>query len=93
MKEIVTIALIGTLLIGMLTQLETIAQDSAQKAIEFSDDMNSAMDCATKGIPLKECSPNLMSHDFSKEVDEFKETLDQANLKQEETEEKTPQEN
>ncbi|MBW2982692.1 hypothetical protein KY327_00135 [Candidatus Woesearchaeota archaeon] len=64
-----------TLIIGVATQMEDIAQDASDKALAFSDDMNHAMDCATRGVPIKECSPELMSHDFSPEKEAYLEAL------------------
>ena len=64
-----------TLVIGVATQMEDIAQDASDKAVAFSDDMNQAMDCATRGIPIEECSPDLMSHDFTEEKEAYLEAL------------------
>ena len=74
-KAVLTIPIIMTLVLGAVTQLEQIAQSSADKAVAFSDDMNSAMDCATKGIPIKECSPELLNHDFEQEREAFEQVL------------------
>lgn len=75
-KALLTIPIIMTLIVGFASQLEDIAKDSSEKAIEFSDDMNNAMECATKGIPISVCSPDLMNYDFSAQTEEFQAVLD-----------------
>lgn len=72
----VTVPVFMVLIVGFATQLEDIAKDTSSKALAFSDDMNKAMDCATQGIPISECSPDLMRHDFTKEREEFLSVLD-----------------
>lgn len=66
-----TLPLFMTLILGFALQMENIAQESADKAIAFSDDMNNAMDCATRGIPISVCSPNLVEYDFSEDTKEY----------------------
>ncbi|MBD3209378.1 hypothetical protein GF367_03080 [Candidatus Woesearchaeota archaeon] len=73
--NLITIPIFITIILGFATQLETIAEDTSDKAIDFSQDMSNAMDCATKGIPITECSPNLMDHDFAPEQEAFQATL------------------
>lgn len=79
MNVVYMIALPATfmmLIVGIATQLEDIAHDSADKAVAFADDMNSAMGCATRGVPITTCSPTLMSHDFSDEQQAYMDTLE-----------------
>ena len=64
-----------TLIIGVASQMEEIAQDTSDKALAFSDDMNNAMDCATRGVPIEECSPDLMKKDFGPEKEAYLEAL------------------
>jgi hypothetical protein len=63
------------LIIGIATQMQDIAQSTADKAIDFSDDMNNAMECATKGVPLRVCSPQLLEYQFDEEQEQFQEAL------------------
>jgi hypothetical protein len=70
MKEIILFPLITIMLLGFVPQLLTVAESSQDKALVFTDDMNKAIDCATRGIDLRICSPNLYNHDFSKEINE-----------------------
>ena len=58
------------MLLGFVPQLLTVAQSSQEKALMFTDDMNNAIDCATRGIDLQICSPNLYNHDFSPEINQ-----------------------
>lgn len=59
---------IGLLLIGFVPELVAVAQSAEEKAVLFADDMNSAIDCATRGVELSVCSPGLYDHDFSPEL-------------------------
>ena len=56
------------LLLTFAIELESIAHDTAEKALNYAEDMNYAMDCAVRGIPIKECSPELMNIDFRHEI-------------------------
>ncbi len=66
---VIPTVLILTLTLGTLTQLQDIAEDSAAKAVKYSDDMNNAIPCAFEARPLDECSPDLFSTDFESEMD------------------------
>lgn len=70
-STLIALPIILTVVIGFASQLEDLAMDSSEKALEFADDMNKAMECATKGIPITLCSPNVTSYDFSPETEEF----------------------
>ena len=69
MRELIILPVIGLALLGFVPELVAIASSSQDKAIDFADDMNAAIDCATRGIPLEICSPGLMSHDFQPEFE------------------------
>ncbi|MEM4260455.1 MAG: hypothetical protein QXG00_04420 [Candidatus Woesearchaeota archaeon] len=49
-----------------------IAESSANKVLVFSEDMNNAIDCAIRAIPIEKCSPNLMNYTFNPDINEFK---------------------
>jgi hypothetical protein len=68
MKELIIYPAFAILFLGFAMQMVDIAESSSQKTIDFADDMNNAIDCATKGIDLSVCSPDLMNHDFSPEI-------------------------
>lgn len=67
-------------------QLLEIAESSSEKALGFTEEMNKAVDCAARGVDMKECSPALFDYDFEKDMEK---TLD-ANVEfMEEIREKT----
>ncbi len=70
-KELLTIPIVLAIVVGFGTQLETTANDVSAKTLAFTDDMNLAIPCATHGIPISECSPELLNYDFSEEREEF----------------------
>ena len=74
--------LILSLTIGTLTQLQDIAQHSADKAIAQATDANNAIDCAYQARLLAECSPNLFSHDFNEESLQTQAILDDLQTQQ-----------
>jgi hypothetical protein len=76
-STLITLPIFMLIIIGFATQLEGIANDTAGKAIEFSTDMSNAMDCATRAIPIEQCSPNLFDHDFTPEQEAFQMTLEE----------------
>jgi hypothetical protein len=80
MKELIMVPLIATIILSFVAQLEPIAKESSDKAIEYAQDMNNAMECATKGIPISKCSPNLMDTSFTKELEETQRILENMTL-------------
>jgi len=62
--------IVGLMVFGIVPDLLDIAQSSQEKAVVFADDMNNAIDCATRGIPIEVCSPQLMSHNFDTEINQ-----------------------
>ncbi len=70
MKEILIYPVVAIMILGFVPQLLTVAESSQAKAISFADDMNNAIDCATRGIALEICSPDLMNHDFTPELNQ-----------------------
>jgi hypothetical protein len=69
MKYLMVAPFVGLMMLGILPQLMTLAEDTQDKAVRFADDMNGAMDCATRALPLEMCSPGLTSYDFSPEIE------------------------
>jgi len=59
---------VALMVLGFANNLVEIAGDTQQKVTVFADDMNNAVDCATRGIPIEVCSPRLMEQDFSGEI-------------------------
>jgi hypothetical protein len=66
------------LFLSIGTQMIDIAEGSSEKAIAFASDMEAAIDCATAGIPLEKCSPDLAKHDFEPDVKEFQQALNET---------------
>ena len=66
------------LFLSIGTQMIDIAEGSSEKAVAFASDMQAAIDCATAGIPLEKCSPNLGKHDFEPDVKEFQQALNET---------------
>jgi hypothetical protein len=69
MRYLAIVPMAILLVLATATQLYDIAESSSGKAVLFAQDMDDAMDCATAGVDLNQCSPGLYSHDFSIEHD------------------------
>lgn len=78
MKEIIIVPFLGLMILAFVPQLVAIAESSQEKAVLFADDMNAAIDCATRGVALEVCSPNLMEHDFTPEIDAVLEIVEEV---------------
>lgn len=78
-KELLALPVILTFVLGVATQLEAVANQASQQAIDFSQDMSNAMACATHGVPIRECSPDLFSQDFDSTISEFQGVLGELN--------------
>jgi len=68
MKELLIAPVVILMILSFTPRLLNIAESSQEKAVNFADDMNAAIDCATRGIPLEVCSPDLMEHNFDTEI-------------------------
>lgn len=78
MEKILILPAIGLIVLSLAVQLEGIAKDSSEKMVNYAKDMENAMDCALLGMPISECSPNLMETDFSGEINRTKEVLNRT---------------
>lgn len=72
-KEILYASVFAILLTSLFANLYSIAKETSDKTVVFADDMKNAIECATRGISIYYCSPNLAS---SKQ---FEEELDKTN--------------
>lgn len=72
-KQIIIYPMFAVLFLGFATQLMDIAESTSEKTLDFTYDMQQAVDCATRGVDMRECSPGIYSHDFDKEI---KQTVD-----------------
>lgn len=68
MKEMLIAPGVMLLIMGFAVQLNDIAESSSDKVLAYAEDMNLAMDCALAGLPIRECSPELLKTDFSPEI-------------------------
>ncbi|MFP4111564.1 MAG: hypothetical protein ACLFPQ_05410 [Candidatus Woesearchaeota archaeon] len=78
-KEIITIPIVMSLVLGLAMQLIEIAESTSEKVVRYAEDMNSAIDCAFRGIDISYCAPNLAGTDFKGELNETKEIIDEIN--------------
>ena len=69
MKELLIAPVVILMILSFTPRLLDIAESSQDKAVDFADDMNAAIDCATRGIPIEICSPDLMSYNFDSEIE------------------------
>lgn len=69
MKALILVPIVATLMLGFVLQLVDIAESSSEKTLDFADDMNLAMDCAVRGIPIQECAPDLTNHEFKSDIE------------------------
>jgi hypothetical protein len=74
--------LMVTLMLTTLTQLEDLGQQSADKTVKFATDATNAIDCAYQARPLTECSPDLLSTDFTAEIQESQRILEDLRSQQ-----------
>lgn len=75
-KEIIAYPAVIILLVTFATQMADIAESTSEKAVFFAEDMENAIECATYGIDLKECSPRLFNHEFKEDLKDFKNELE-----------------
>ncbi len=71
MRELLVLPVFLAVFGSIVPDLVALSEDTGAKAAEFADDMNSAIDCATRAIPISVCSPDLMDSDFSPEMEKF----------------------
>ena len=60
--------IVTTLMLGTITQLETLANETSEITVEYTEEMVRALDCAYTARPLTECSPNLLSREVADEI-------------------------
>lgn len=75
---LVSIPLAAGVITGLASDLVTQAEDVSNKTLEYTQQMNDALDCAFKGVELSVCSPDLVTTDFDEDVDEFEKTLEEV---------------
>ncbi len=60
--------LILSLSLATITQLQTLAEDASDKAVQAAIDQTNALPCAYEARPLNECSPNIFSNNVDAEI-------------------------
>ena len=79
---LITMLLMVPLIAGVITSLasELVAQaeDVSNKTIDYTQQMNDALDCAFKGIPIRVCSPDLANVDFDEDIKDFNNALEKV---------------
>lgn len=75
-KEIMYASIFAILLTSLFANLYSIAKDTSEKTVVFADDMKNAIECATRGISIYYCSPNLASSEqFETELERTRHLL------------------
>ncbi|MFW5991059.1 MAG: hypothetical protein ACOCQX_02410 [Candidatus Nanoarchaeia archaeon] len=69
-KEIFMYPALAILFLGFASQLMEIAESTSEKSVDFAYDMQNAVDCATKGVDMNECSPGLYEYEFDREMED-----------------------
>jgi hypothetical protein len=69
-KELVFVPAVAILVLGFMTQLSDIATSTSDKALNYADQMDSAVDCAFRAMPIEDCSPDLTKTTFEPETRE-----------------------
>lgn len=78
MKFLIILPVAITIILAFVVQLSDIAISTSDKALNYANEMDNAVDCAFRGIPIEKCSPNLNSVNFEpelKEIIDFNEIL------------------
>lgn len=70
MRELIFIPVIAVMILGFMTQLSDIAMSTSDKTLNYADQMDSAVDCAFRGIPVEVCSPGLSNTNFEADTKE-----------------------
>ena len=80
-KELITVPLVMSLLLGVTMELIEVAESSSEKVIDYANEMDSAIDCAFQGVDIGYCAPRLadgsMKEDFKDDLERTKELIDQ----------------
>ncbi len=66
--KVLILPLFAIILLGIASPLIQLAESSSQKTVSFATEMEHAMPCAARGIPLAQCSPDLTEYDFSEDL-------------------------
>ena len=67
-RELLVLPIIALIILSFTTQLAAVAESTSEKTFAFAQEMDNAMDCAVRGIPISICSPSLMDYNFTPDV-------------------------
>ncbi|MFW6014000.1 MAG: hypothetical protein ACOCZ6_01985 [Nanoarchaeota archaeon] len=73
MNNMIVFPIFAVICLTFAMQLLDIAESTSEKALGFTEEMNNAVDCATRGVDMRECSPGLYDYEFEEEMEK---TLD-----------------
>lgn len=76
-SEIVTVPLVMSIVLALALQLVDIAESSSEKVVHYAGQMDSAIDCAFRGIDISYCAPDLDDTSFKEELEETLEIIEQ----------------
>jgi hypothetical protein len=73
MKALLLAPVAVLVVLSFVTQLADVASSTSEKTLNYASEMDSAVDCAFRGIPVSVCSPELTSYDFEPDAVEYME--------------------
>lgn len=78
MKELVFAPIAVAVLLGMVTELQDLAQDTQDRTLQYTQDVVDALECAYQASPLTDCAPGITNDDFSQQIKETNALLRKA---------------
>lgn len=87
MKELVFAPIAVAALLGMITELQDLAQDSQDRTLQYTQDVVDALDCAYQARPLTDCAPGITNDDFTQQIQETNNLLRKAQKQTQELQE------
>ncbi|HDP73992.1 MAG TPA: hypothetical protein ENN46_03510 [Candidatus Woesearchaeota archaeon] len=73
--EVIVAGGIAVVIASLMLSLAEITDEIAGKTESFASDINSAMDCAVRGIPVAVCAPKLANTDFKSDLSEYSQLI------------------
>lgn len=74
---ILSVPLVAGVITAFASDLVHQAEEVSDKTINYTQQMNDALDCAFKGIELSVCSPNLVDVTYDADMEQFQKTLEE----------------
>ena len=69
-RAFLILPIFGIMFLAFASEMADIAQSTSDKTLDFAGDMENAVDCAVRGLPLEQCSPGIMGYDFTQDMNE-----------------------